>query len=158
MATNRPRITVTLTERQHECLRTMSELQRVSMSSIVGELLEMSVPVFERVCVILRAASDAPEDAIAQLKKSLCQAEEEVRLIHSQSMDQLDLLVDVAERGASGSEAAAPRSAIASDEVRPQPSNRGVRITNYPNSTASKAPSKTKVSSPSKPPKRGVKT
>ena len=43
MATTKPRITVTLTERQHEVLRTISDCGGQPMSRFISELLELSL-------------------------------------------------------------------------------------------------------------------
>lgn len=75
MATSNPRITVTLTPAVHAVLRELSELGGQSQSSIVGELLESSLPVFERVVLALRAASTIQASAKAEIASGLERAQ-----------------------------------------------------------------------------------
>ena len=63
MPTNRPRITVTLTEHQHDVLQRLARHTGQSMSSIVGGLVETTEPVLERTVVILTAADKHREVA-----------------------------------------------------------------------------------------------
>ncbi len=49
MATTKPRITITITHRQHELLKAISEATGASMSANVSELLETCEPVLERI-------------------------------------------------------------------------------------------------------------
>lgn len=51
-----PRITITLKPEIHAILRRLSALTGNSQSAMVGELLESSQPVFERMAVLLEAA------------------------------------------------------------------------------------------------------
>lgn len=67
-----PRITITLQPSTHALLRKLSELTGNSQSAIVGELLQGSEPIFERMTSLLEAA--------AKLKAQGLQASEEVRL------------------------------------------------------------------------------
>jgi len=56
MPTVNPRITITLTPAVAAVLRELSQLAGNSQSAIVGDLLQMSLPVFERVVLGIRAA------------------------------------------------------------------------------------------------------
>jgi hypothetical protein len=79
MATTKPRITVTLDEGVYETLKGLSELQGVSMSSIVSELLSTVDPVQRKVLQAMRHAfalqGSAREDFAAQLDRANDQAE-----------------------------------------------------------------------------------
>ena len=46
--TSKPHITITLTHRQHEILRSISDSRGCSMSGIVSDLITDSQPVLER--------------------------------------------------------------------------------------------------------------
>ena len=54
MATTKPRITVTLTHRQHELLKAISDATGSSMSAYVSDLLESCEPVLERMATTMQ--------------------------------------------------------------------------------------------------------
>lgn len=58
-----PRITITLKPQTHAALQRMSALAGNSMSAIVGELLEQSQPVFDRMVRLLESAAKIKESA-----------------------------------------------------------------------------------------------
>lgn len=58
-----PRITITLKPQTHAALQRMSQLAGNSMSAIVGQLLEESQPVFDRMVRLLEAAAKIKESA-----------------------------------------------------------------------------------------------
>lgn len=70
-----PRITITLTPAVAAVLRELSKLAGNSQSAIVGELLETSLPVFERVVAALRAASTIQESARTEIAAGLDRAQ-----------------------------------------------------------------------------------
>jgi hypothetical protein len=141
MATQKPRITVTLNDNQHSLLRELSELQSVSMSSLVVELIESVEPVLERLVSILKAAKAAPDSVRQEIKRNAQAAEQSFIPLASQLMGQLEsLMPDVTPQDA-------PRRAGGvtlelSETFRPPTSNRGVRITNTVSKSRSSLPSK----------------
>ena len=125
MPTAKPRITLTLTDQQHAVLSKLAKAQKVSMSSIVVDLVDTTLPVLERLSTVLVNAANAPKALLDDLKRTAEQVESDVAGSHGTVMDQLDLLV-------SASGAGAVRDAQAARAVtapRPPTSNRGVRIT-----------------------------
>lgn len=132
MPTTKPRITLTLSDHQHEVLHGLSELQGQSMSSIIVELLETSMPVLERLQSILSAAAAAPQAVLEQLKLSLEGAEANFVGKQDEVMHQFDQLV-AAVGGGDGdalSRAPAPTTQAASTarkKAGPPSTNRGVR-------------------------------
>ncbi len=131
MPTSKPRITITLNDHQHQLLHALSELQEVSMSSIVVELLDTVVPVLERMAIVLKAAKDAPASVKESLKVSAEAAEAHLTPHLQDVMSQLDLLVEVGGvAGAAPRSGAAPVTPALSTVKKPRPptSNRGVRI------------------------------
>jgi hypothetical protein len=131
MPTTKPRITITLSQHQHDLLGAMANAQKVSMSSIVVELLDTAVPVLERVMELINAAKRAPKEAIEELKRSLDRAEEGLVGMQAEALGQLDLLVR--EAGDMGeARSGTPRAAASVTQLpavkRPPTSNRGVRI------------------------------
>jgi hypothetical protein len=75
MATLNPRITVTLTPAVYAVLREMSALTKNSQSAIVGDLLETSLPVFERIVLTLRAASTIEAEARTEIAAGMERAQ-----------------------------------------------------------------------------------
>lgn len=75
MPTVNPRITITLTPAVATVLRELSKLAGNSQSAIVGELLEMSLPVFERVVTALKAAAAIQESAKTEIAAGLERAQ-----------------------------------------------------------------------------------
>jgi hypothetical protein len=147
MPTTKPRITLTLSDHQHEVLQGLSELQGQSMSSIIVELLDTSMPVLERLQSILSAAAAAPQEVLEQLKLSLEGAEANFVGKQGEVMHQFDQLV-AAVGGGDGSALSrtpAPTTQAASTDrkkARPPSTNRGVRKT----TKSPKSPSRTGVS------------
>jgi hypothetical protein len=134
MPTEKPRITITLTDHQHQVLSTMAKGQKCSMSSIVVDLLETAIPVLERVTELVAAAQRAPQQALDQLKLSLGRAETDVLGMQEVVMVLFFSLLCVGGGGVEVRERPAP--ALASSSVsavaKPPSSNRGVRITPTP--------------------------
>lgn len=129
MPTEKPRITITLSDHQHSVLSTLAKGQKCSMSSIVVDLLETAIPVLERVNELVTAAQKAPQQALDQLKLSLGRAETDVIGMQAEVMGQLDMLVKEAGVAVDARErtAAAHASAPVVATAKPPSSNRGVR-------------------------------
>lgn len=70
MPTANPRITVTLRPELHALLQEIARLTDSSQSALIGDLLGQSMPVFERMVEMLRAAH--------QLKEQSVQARDEI--------------------------------------------------------------------------------
>lgn len=79
MSTNRPRLTITLTDQVHDTLGKLADLQRRSMSSIVLEYLELIEPVNQKILSVMdrarRVQSDSKVDLIKELTAAQDQAE-----------------------------------------------------------------------------------
>ena len=69
--TKNPRITVTLQPGVHVVLKRLSALAGNSQSGLVGELLEDSLPVFERMVRVLEAANAAKDSFKVGMSASL---------------------------------------------------------------------------------------
>lgn len=139
MPTAKPRITITLSDEQHATLQALSQVQGVSMSSIVVDLVETTLPVLQRLTTVLQNASEAPQAVLDGLRGSLDSAMGDVEGHGAAVMGQLDLLVRLS---GSGDGAAAP-----SPEPEPPTSNRGVRNVPPTSKNRSISPSKSRSSS-----------
>jgi len=125
MPTAKPRITITLSDQQHATLAALAKFQKVSMSSIVVDLVETTLPVLERLCAVLENAAGAPQAVLDELKRSAEHAELDVVGMQQSVLSQLDLLVSAsAVPGATAQ--AGVRGAAA---IKPPTSNRGVSFT-----------------------------
>jgi hypothetical protein len=146
MPTANPRINVTLTPAVAAMLRELSRLTKNSQSGIISELLETSLPVFERVCTVLRAASTvqqaAKDDIAAGLDRAQARIESQLGLIQDEMDEVSRPLLEAAEkitrRGAAGARSVAstrakPLPLVAKKNARPKVatpiSNRGVTST-----------------------------
>jgi hypothetical protein len=125
MPTAKPRITITLTEQQHAVLSSLAGLQKVSMSSIVVDLLESTLPVLERLSSILTNAASAPQDLLDELRRTAESAENEVSGMPAHVLGLLDEMQELSSVRTDSKRSAAEVRA----EDRPPTSNRGVRIT-----------------------------
>ena len=124
MATSKPRITITLTDEQHRVLQGLADLQRVSMSSIVVDVLDTAMPSLERLNALLEVAEEAPKAVLDGLRSSLNAAGAELGI----DLRQLDLLRDAPGANVRGARALAPGASKAAKMEGPPSTNRGVRI------------------------------
>lgn len=96
MPTSNPRITITLKPEVHAIVQEVSRLAGSSQSAFIGDLLAESVPIFERMAEMLRAAH--------QLKEQGTQAREEItrslERSHKRIETQLGLALDELTEGA----------------------------------------------------------
>jgi hypothetical protein len=124
MPTAKPRITITLTDHQHAVLSALSQLQKASMSSIIVDLIDTTLPVLERLSVVLSNAASAPQSVLDEIRKSAELAESDVSSLQSSAYSALDDLVS----SSAGAGSASART-VPGDE--PPTSNRGVRNSRF---------------------------
>jgi hypothetical protein len=148
MPTTKPRITVTLTDHQHEVLSRMSGLSRTSMSAIVVDMLDTALPMLERVVSMMQAAADAPQQVREGMVASFERAERDLLPQLNGMMGQLEMLL--APGGVPALAGARP-GASAPKGARPPTSNRGVRMSPKLSNSPAVSPMKTTKKS------RGVK-
>jgi hypothetical protein len=127
MPTAKPRITITLTEHAHAVLSSLAQAQKVSMSSIVVDLVDTTLPVLERLAKVLQNAADAPQSVLDDLRRSVESAEGQFVGMQDTIMGELDSLVSES-GGARAGDALAARARVPL-AGRPPTSNRGVRNT-----------------------------
>lgn len=112
MATDKPRITITLEPDQHDVLRRLAGLQGGSMSRIVSELLAEVTPVLERVCESLELAKRAQAGVRANLRRVAEEAEEDLRPLAEMARNQFDLFAVELQRLVAAGEGRSPRPVI----------------------------------------------
>lgn len=131
MATTKPRITITLTERQHQLLKAIGEGSGFSMSSLVVDILEASEPVLERMAVTFQKLKQASDSQKSHLAKTLDEAQTAFEPLVTAGLDQLDMffgqLEHAATREISTDDSAAAPALIGRATPVPSPNtNRGV--------------------------------
>lgn len=153
MATTKPRITVTLTQRQHDVLRVISECGGSSMSAFISEILEQSLPVLERMAESFRKIKAAQDEQKKRIIADLDQAQAEVEPVLDQVLGQFDLFMAKIERAAGAAETSARADGTGAPAAVSTPvTNRGVTPSpshppKRPRRKASEAISSPKVSS-----------
>lgn len=117
MATTKPRITITLTEHQHDVLKSISAASGSSMSSLAGELIEVSLPTLERMANTFQKLRNAHTIERAKMVEAMEESLSVLEPIAAAAVDQFDLFlgnIEQAEGGApdgSGATPAAPSTA-----------------------------------------------
>ena len=133
MPAKNPRLTITLQPSLAAQLRTLSELTGNSQSGLIGELLEGSGPVFDRLIQVLEAAQTAKESMRGKLTEDMEAAQAKVENAFGMALEGFDQitgsLLDEAEavtrRARKGP---AERDGAGLGAAAPTPiSNRGVR-------------------------------
>jgi polyhydroxyalkanoate synthesis regulator protein len=133
--TKNPRITVTLQPSVHAVLRQLALLADTSQSALVGELLEQSMPDFERMVKVLEAAKAAKSTLHAEMVSGLelAQAKLERQMgLALETMDEgfrplLSAAESVQRRAVRAGDARAARAPARASRRPPTPmSNRGV--------------------------------
>jgi hypothetical protein len=136
-ATN-PRLTITLEPSLAAILRRISQLTGNSQSSLIGELLGQSRPIFERMVSVLEAASklkEQGENIPSEIGASLEHAQERMEKQLGLLLDDFDVgsrpileAVEKVQRRAARPGTRAQRAGAGVAPVRPGPpmSNRGV--------------------------------
>lgn len=128
-----PRISVTLTPAVDAALKRLSEASGQSRSSLVGEILEQSLPVFERLAVVIETAKTATQEAKARMASNMEAAqtklESHLGIVHDLFEEQTaDLIADieaVGRRSARGSRRSHGRTRSARPRARRHPSQGG---------------------------------
>lgn len=110
MATEKPRITVTLPPRSHEVLARFAKLNGQSMSSVVAEFVELVVPSLVRAVAFIERAQGAGDEVKAGMLSSLQKAERDLFPLLEKALVQGDMFLaqmgDITQ--ASGAADAAP--------------------------------------------------
>lgn len=152
MPTQNPRLTITLEPAVSACLRRLSEVTGNSQSKLIAELLEGSVPIFQRVIATIEAAKSASAEIRGRLADDMGKAQERMEQQLGLVMGEFDAAsaplleeVEAVKRRARKGTGVRARSAAVPAPGAPSPasvtplSNRGVRSTANPRKTTEKA-------------------
>ena len=111
MATTKPRITVTLTKRQHEVLRSISENSNQPMSTFISEMLEAALPMLERMAVTFQRVKEAQQAERTRFLDSMDRAQAAIEPVVLNAVGQFDLfLASIEEAVGAGSTDARERA------------------------------------------------
>lgn len=126
MATTNPRITVTLTKRQHEVLRSISDTSGKSMSSFLCELIDGSMPMLERMAVTFQKIHKAQQMERQRYVQELDETQAAIEPIVQAAVGQFDLFMAKVEARADAVTDAARAAPARRPNARSAPStNRG---------------------------------
>lgn len=143
MPTVNPRITITITPQTHAVLQRISALSGNSMSAIVGDLLEESHPVFERMVRLLDAAAKinhSAKEEKARISESLVEAHRTLEKSLGLSLDSTDETTSHLASKSGKLDRRSGRAKRSVDASTPL-SNRGVRSRENPNKPVQKSSS-----------------
>jgi len=70
MATNKPRVTISLDPAVYETYRLFAEAQDTRPSKVISELLTEVEPSLRKTLAILLAAKDAPKEVLSELRQT----------------------------------------------------------------------------------------
>lgn len=105
MATNKPRITVTLNPHVYASFKRMSELGGQSMSSLISELLDTIHEPFMRTVALMEAAAEAPQQVRDGLKDSFATVERDLYSMVGYTQAQIDWISHELMKGEGGGKA-----------------------------------------------------
>lgn len=127
MATNKPRITVTLTPRQYEVLKTIADTGGATMSGMLGEFIESAMPTFERMAATFQQVHKANQKERERIVEALSDAQTALEPIALAAVGQFDLFLGKLEGAVEGRVrgGAADSALLSAAPVIPR-TNRGV--------------------------------
>lgn len=94
MATTRPRITITLTEKQHRLLKSISESSGNSMSYLVTDIIETSEPILERTASAFSHLKELNEENKRKIKQAMQSAQDVIEPMAFKAINQMDCFID----------------------------------------------------------------
>lgn len=126
MATTKPRITITLTHRQYDLVKSLSESSGQSMSVFITEYLELAEPVLEQMCVAYQKIKQADSVRKQELKRNIEAAERSMRPLVESVNAQVDFFFNTVDCIPASGDAAAGNAHAARDAAVTPSTNRGV--------------------------------
>ena len=102
MATNKPRITITLDPKTYNVLKVISDSGDKTMSGFVAELLDAAMPTLERMAVTFQAIRNAQEVERQKFLSSIDRAQAAVEPAVMHAVGQFDLFLSTIEKSVTG--------------------------------------------------------
>jgi uncharacterized protein (DUF1778 family) len=130
MATTKPRITVTLTKRQHEVISTIAQMGGGSMSAFIGEMLESALPTLERMAATFQKVKQAQDRERSRIIETMDRAQAALEPVVMEAVGQFDLFLGKVEEaaGAADDGKRSAAAAVPADPLAPA-TNRGATPT-----------------------------
>lgn len=94
MATQKPRITITLEPQVYNLFKALSEAQERPMARIITELLTELSPPLERVLALMQAAKQAPQEVLDQYKDLFNAEVDHSEAVVAAKLNQVDWVTD----------------------------------------------------------------
>ena len=88
-----PRITITLSDQQHDLFRALSKYTGRPMSGWISELLEASTPVLERTAAIFQRLYEQQQLQNTKIQNEMQQAQDALEPLAAQALNQFDLFL-----------------------------------------------------------------
>lgn len=127
MPTEKPRFTITTSKPIFETVSRLAQLQGVSKSHVVNDLLEAVHPPLMRTVALLEAASDAPQQVRSGLRQTVLDMERELAGSVGSSINQMDWLTAKLRDAPEGQDSSGPGAPRSGADSLPPHSNTGVR-------------------------------
>ena len=124
MATNKPRITVTLDEHTYDVVKSIAEMGKGSMSAFIADLLDSAMPTLERMAATFQAIKKAQTTERDKFLASMDRAQALVEPSIMEAVGQFDLFLATAE-AAAGVTASSDLSRAVAPAADPRPVTRG---------------------------------
>ena len=124
MATNKPRITITLNPRTYNVIKVISECGDNTMSGFVSEMLDAAIPTLERMAVTFQNIKKAQHTERSKFIESMDRAQTALEPAVMEAIGQFDLFlgnVDAAVAGGAPARGEVPAAAV----NNPRPVTRG---------------------------------
>lgn len=88
-----PRITITLSDQQHQLFQAVSKYSGKPMSTIITELLDAANPVLQRMATVFQRIHEQQQQERARITNELQQAQDSLEPIAAQMLNQFDLFL-----------------------------------------------------------------
>lgn len=88
-----PRITITLTDQQHQLFQSLTKYTGKPMSGYISELLAASMPVLERMAAVFQRIHEQQQLEKKRITQEMEQAQNTLEPIAANMLDQLDMFL-----------------------------------------------------------------
>jgi uncharacterized protein (DUF1778 family) len=123
MATNKPRITITLNQRTYAVVKAISDLGGKPMSAFVAEMLDSALPTLERMAATFQVIKGAQETERGKFLASLDRAQSSLEPAVMEAVGQFDLFLATVETAVS--DGGHPGGEAPAEIANPRPVTRG---------------------------------
>jgi cell pole-organizing protein PopZ len=115
MATTKPRITITLTHRQHEVLQAMATYSGKPMSATISELIEAAAPTLERMAATFQRIKQHQDQERQRMIRQLDDAQSVMEPLVMETLNQFDMFLGKVEKAAGAGDAGGATATAATE-------------------------------------------